>query len=533
MTASLSSRRAVLASMLALAVSASLGLPRSAQAESGDASVLRMVPQADLKVLDPVWTTATVTRDHGFMVYDTLFGMTEKGEIKPQMIDTFSHSADGREWSFTLRAGLAFHDGAPVTSADVVASLKRWGSRASVGQLLMAATKDIVVVNDKSFRIELSQPFGFMLDALGNPNNPLFIMPKRIAETPGTTQITEVVGSGPYIFKKDEYAPGSKIVYLRNPKYVPRKEAASGTAGGKQVHVERVEWVVLPDAQTQANALVSGSVDLIERIPPEQYATFRKDSNLVLDKQVGMGSIIMAFNHLTPPFNNPKIARAAMLAVNQQALMRAQFVAPEMFSTNPSIYASGTAYWSDRTAGFTGKPQFAEAKKLLKEAGYDGKPVVMLAPTDHATHNKYPLVMAALLRQAGFTVDMQSMDWQTEISRRAKMEPVDQGGWNIFMTGFFAVDMMNPITMAPLTGNGAKGWFGWGTSEKIEQLKSDFVAEMDPAKKKQIALALQEDALSRGLFVPLGEYVPYTAMRKNVSGLVKAPVNVFWGLRKK
>ncbi len=526
------SRRSALGWMLTTLAAAVIGMPGIALAAGEDSSVLRMVPQADLKILDPVWTTATVTRDHGFMVYDTLFGMTDKGEIKPQMIDTYSHSADGKEWTFTLRSGLSFHDGAPVSSADVVASLKRWGSRASVGQLLLSATKSIDAVNDKTFKIELAKPFGFMLDALGNPNNPLFIMPKRIAETPGTTQITEVIGSGPYMFKKDEYSPGSKVVYLRNPKYQPRKEPASGTAGGKKVYLERVEWVMLPDAQTQANALVSNAVDLIERIPPEQYPAFKKDPNLVLDKQVGQGSIVMAFNHLTAPFNNPKIARAAMLAVNQQALMRAQFIAPEMYSVNPSIYANGTAYWSDRSAGFTGKPQFAEAKKLLKEAGYDGKPVVLMAPTDHSTHNKYPLVMAALLRQAGFNVDVQTMDWQTEIARRAKKEPVEQGGWNIFTTGFFAVDMMNPIVMAPLTGTGDKGWFGWPSSDKVEALKMSFIEEMDPAKKKQIATALQEEALSKALFVPLGEYVPYTAMRKNISGLIKAPVNVFWGLRK-
>ncbi|MBT0569764.1 ABC transporter substrate-binding protein [Curvibacter sp. CHRR-16] len=509
------------------------GLPGMAQAATEDSKVLRMVPQADLKILDPVWTTATVTRDHGFMVYDTLFGITEKGEIKPQMVDRFKRSADGKEWNFTLRSGLVFHDGAPVTSADVIASIKRWGSRIPVGQLLLAATKSMDAVNEKSFRIELNQAFGFMLDALGNPSNPLFIMPRRIAETPGTTQISEVVGSGPYIFKKDEYAPGSKVVYVKNPQYVPRKEAASGTTGGKQVYLDRVEWLVLPDAQTQANALISGSVDMIERIPPEQYASFKGDANITLEKQVGQGGIVMFFNHLSAPFNNPKIARAAMLAVNQQALMRAQFVAPEMFNTNPSIYASGTPYWSDRTVGFTGKSQIAEAKKLLKEAGYDGKPVVLLAPTDHATHNKYPLVMAALLRQVGFNVDMQSMDWQTVVARRAKMDPADHGGWNIFMTGFFAADMMNPITMPTLTGNGTKGWFGWATSEKLETLKVDFLMESDPAKKKKIATDIQEEALSQGLVVPLGEYTPYTALRKNVSGLVKAPVNVFWGLRKK
>ena len=439
-----------------------------------------------LRILDPVWTTSTVTRDHGFMVYDTLFGMTQKGEIQPQMVDSYTTSADLLEWTFTLRSGLAFHDGSPVTAEDVVASLKRWGSRISAGQLLMKATASIEAVDAKTFRIRLSQPFGFMLDALGNANNPLFIMPKRIAETPGTTQISEVIGSGPYMFKKDEYAPGNKIVYVRNPAYVPRTETASGTAGGKQVYLDRVEWVVLPDAQTQANALTSGAVDLIERIPPEQYVTFKADPKIALVDQVGQGVVIMMFNHLTKPFDNPKIARAALLAVNQQALMRTQFVAPETFRTNPSIFASGTPYETAPANGFTGKPQFAAAKALLKEAGYDGTPVVMLAPTDHPTHNKYPLVMAALLRQAGFTVDMQSMDWQTLISRRAKKDAADQGGWNIFMTGFFGVDMMNPITMPPLTGNGDKGWFGWPTSEKLEQLKVAFVAEADPAKKKQL-----------------------------------------------
>lgn len=530
MTSPLMTRRTVLGLLAALLTSTAA--PGLALAATDDAKVLRMVPQADLKILDPVWTTSTITRDHGFMVYDTLFGMTQKGEIQPQMVESYTTSADQLEWTFILRSGLAFHDGSPVTAEDVVASIKRWGSRISAGQLLMKATESVEAVDGNTFRIRLSRPFGFMLDALGNANNPLFIMPRRIAETPGTTQISEVVGSGPYMFKKDEYAPGNKIVYLRNPAYVPRAEAASGTAGGKEVFLDRVEWVVLPDAQTQANALTSGSVDLIERIPPEQFVTFKDDPKIQLIDQVGQGVVIMRFNQLTKPFDNPKIARAALLAVNQQALMRAQFVAPGTFNTNPSIFASGTPYETAPAKGFTGKPQFDAARKLLKEAGYDGTPVVMLAPTDHPTHNKYPLVMAALLRQAGFKVDMQSMDWQTLISRRAKKDAADQGGWNIIMTGFFGVDMMNPITMPPLTGNGDKGWFGWPTSEKLEELKVAFVAESDPVKKKQLAGEMQAIVLENGFFAPLGEYVPYTAARDNVSGLVKAPVNVFWGVRK-
>ncbi len=246
MTDPLVSRRTVLGWMAA----SGAAVPLAARAAPADAGVLRVVPQADLKIIDPVWTTATITRDHAYMVYDTLFGITDKGEIRPQMVDTFVHTPDGMTWTFTLRPGLAFHDGAPVTSADVVASIRRWASRLPIGQLLLAASQSIEAADDKSFRIVLAKPFGFVLDALGSPTNPPFIMPRRIAETPGTAQISEAIGSGPYLFKRDEYRPGSRIVYVKNPKYVPRKDPASGTAGGKHVYVDRVEWVVLRDPYT-------------------------------------------------------------------------------------------------------------------------------------------------------------------------------------------------------------------------------------------------------------------------------------------
>lgn len=521
------SRRTALTWMAATATA--MATPLGAQAADG--TVLRLVPQADLKILDPVWTSATVTRDHAYMVYDTLFGMTEDGTAKPQMVDKFSHSSDGKEWTFTLRSGLMFHNDTPVTTADVIPSIKRWGARSSAGQDLMAVVKSFEVVDDKTFKIILDAPFGFMLDVLAAPIPP-FIMPKTVAETSPNSQITDSTGSGPYIFKKDEYKPGSKIVYVKNTKYEPRKEAPSGTAGGKVVYVDRFEWIVLRDAQTQANALVAGEVDIIERIPPEQFAVLRANKDIGLISQVPQGSVAMFFNHLIPPFNNPKVARAAILAINQEALMRAQFVSPEVYSTNASIYPATSPLASSRTAGFTGKPQFAEAKRLLKEAGYDGKPVTMLFPTDHSTHNKYPPVMAALLRQAGFAVDLQSMDWQTLVARRARTEPVAQGGWNIFMTGFLYADTMNPIFYSPLSGKGRDGWFGWPSNVRIEALKKAYLVAMDPATRKEIATQIQEEALTAGLIGPMGEYKPMTAFRKNVSGIIKAPVNIFWGIKK-
>lgn len=518
----------------ALLVGAVAAFGQAAATEAQTApKTLRIVPQADLKILDPVWTTAFVTRNHGYMIYDTLFGVDAKGEIHPQMVDSYKASADGKQFQFTLRDKLAFHDGTPVTAEDVIASLKRWGSRDNLGQKMFAQMDEIKAADAKTVAMSFKTPFGMVLDALSKPSSiPAFVMPKRIAETPGDQQITDTVGSGPYIFSKDEYRPGERVVYLKNTAYVPRPEAPSGTAGGKKVFVDRVEWVILKDAQTQANALANGEVDLIEWLPNEQYAALKANPAIKLESQVIKMQAMLHLNHLIPPFNNPKIAQAALLAINQQALMRAQIVHKELYDTCTSIYPCGSIYASDKASFFTGKPQFDKAKALLKEAGYDGTPVVLMWPADFAVINKYPPVMAELLKQAGFTVDLQSMDWPTLVTRRTKKDPTSQGGWNAFITSWGIADTMNPLFFAPLTGNGDKGWFGWTTDAELEKLKGDFVATSDPAQRKAIAEGIQLRAIDSAVYGLLGEFKPITAYRSSVSGLVTAPVPVFWNLSK-
>ncbi len=497
-------------------------------------SVLRIVPQSDLKILDPIWTTAFITRDYGYAVYDTLFGVDAQGKVQPQMVGAYTTSADGRTWTFTLRDGLAFHDGKPVTSADVIPSIQRWGQRDTLGQRMMAALDSFTAKDDKTFVMTFKQPFGMVLEALSKPSsNPPFIMPKAVAETPADQQIKSTVGSGPFVFKADEYRPGERIVFLKNTKYVPRKEPASGTAGGKVVNVDRMEWVVQNDPQTAANALANGEVDMLEFLPPEQFKALSDNPKIVLDTQVPSGSYALHLNRLVPPFNNTKIAQAAFMAINQEALMRAGMNFKELYNTNTSIYPTGSTYHSDQTSYFTGKPQFEKAKALLKEAGYKGEPIVLMNPSTFPVLNKFPPVLAALLRQAGFTVDVQSMDWPTLVTRRASKSPADQGGWNAFITGWFYADNFNPMYDAPMTGTGEKGWFGWTTDEKLEQLKTDFIGATTDDDRKKIATAIQQRVYDAAVFAPIGEYKPLTAWRKDVvTGLVKAPVQVFWGLKK-
>ncbi|MBI1943603.1 MAG: ABC transporter substrate-binding protein [Betaproteobacteria bacterium] len=498
--------------------------------------VLRVVPHSNLSILDPIWTTAYMSRNHGYMIYDTLFGTDEKSQIKPQMVESWKLSADKKTWDFTLRKGLAFHDGKPVTGEDVVASLARWGKRDAMGVAMMGFVDKMEATGADSFRISLKEPCGFVLEALGKPSsNVPFIMPKRIAETDAFKQIEEHIGSGPYVFVKEEFKPGDKAVYAKNAKYVPRKEPPSGSAGGKRVYVDRVEWnLALRDAQAQVNALQKGEVDIVEQPSFPLIPGLKKDPNIVVYNYSPVPLQYMArFNHLHKPFDNPQVRQAAMAAFAQEPFLRAQVGVKELYKKCPSMFTCGTPYASSAGSDIQAKSNMKKAQALLKASGYDGTPVVLMKPTDLAAIDKLPDVAAQLLRQAGFKVDLQAMDWQTLVGRRAKKDPPDKGGWNMFLTAWQGPDIWNPIANAALDTRGeASGWFGWGKDDKIVELKSQFMRETDAAKRKKLAEAIQARAFEVATHVPLGEFDAPLAARKNISGHFRQTGNFYWNLKK-
>jgi peptide/nickel transport system substrate-binding protein len=494
---------------------------------------LKIIPHANLAVLDPVWTTAYITRNHGYMVYDTLFGTNTAGKVSPQMVDKYTTSKDGKTWTFTLRAGLAFHDGAPVTADDVIASIKRWSTRDTFGQNYAGFVEKYEAVNASTFTITLKEPYGLMLEAFGKPSsNVPFIMPKRIADTPGTEQIKEVIGSGPFKFAQTDFKPGDKAIYTKNDKYQPRAEPADGTAGGKVVHVDRVEWLFIRDPQTQLNALQAGEVDILEQPAFEQYATLKTKQDIVVhDFQPAGVQYIFRFNHLHAPFNNVKIRQAAMIALGQEQILKTQVGAPGMYRFCKSIYPCGTPFASDNTGIYTGTANPVLAKKMLDEAGYKGEPVVLMRPTDLAAIAKIPLVAKQQLEQAGFKVDMQQMDWGTLVARRAKKDAPGQQGWNAFMTAWVAGDILNPITMAMMNAKGDTGWFGWQNDPLTEELKGKFARSTSDIEKKKFAEQLQLRAIETASYVHLGQYNNPAAVRKGITGMLTGG-QVYWNIKK-
>ena len=496
-------------------------------------TTLKVVMHSDVKIIDPIWTTAYIVRNHGYMIYDTLFAVNDKLEVKPQMVETWKVSDDKLIYTFTLRDGLKFHDGATVTSEDCIASIKRWASRDAMGQKLMASVRDLAAVDAKTFSLTLKEPYGLVLESLGKPSSLVpFIMPKRVADTPGNTQITDTTGSGPFVFRKDLWRPGEKTVYDKNKDYVPRKEPASGLSGGKIVYVDRVEWVNITDPQTIANALLTGEIDMIEQPVIELLPLLEKDKNIeVIDfNPLGL-QYSLRFNVLHKPFDNARIRQAALYALNQKDVLLSAINDPKYFKECKALFICGTPFATNK--GFEDKlnSDFAKSRQILKEENYDGTPVVLLYATDTNTGRTTP-VIKSLLEQGGFKVDMQAMDWQTVLSRRARKEPLDKGGWSGFMTAWVSADLLDPIVSSFVAGSCDKAAIGWPCDERLEKLRDEFARTTDPARRKELAEAIQVRVSEYPTHAHLGQYNIPVARRKNVTGNLEAPAPVFWNVKK-
>ena len=531
----MAARLKTLSMAAAVAVMAWAAAAGGAAAQSSP-TTLRFIAQSDLRVIDPVWTTAVITRNHGYLVYDTLFGIDRNFAPQPQMVEAWRVSDDKLSYTFTLRGGLRFHDGAPVRSADCIASLERWSQRDPLGQRLSELVVAYQAVDDRSFVITLRRPFPLMLAALSRVSgNVPFIMPERIARTDANVQIKDATGSGPFKFVKEEWEPGHKVVYVKNPDYVPRAEPANWAAGGKVVRVDRVEWLYIPDPATALAAFLRGEADWWENPPPDYYPTLEADrrTRLVQNSPLGQGAIIR-FNQLLPPFDNPKMRQAVLAAVDQREYMAALAGETKYWRTCFSFFSCDGAMATEAGAGPLKQPRdLDKARRLIKEAGYNGERIVLMTPSDFPTINALSLVTDDLLRRLGLNVDLQASDWGTLVARRASKEPVGKGGWNIFHTTFPGVDLLDPAVNVPLRANGAGAWFGWPSDPVLEKLRDAWLDTADPAEQKRLAGEIQARAFDMIPYIPAGEYSYRTAFHDNLDGVNVGPALFMWNVSKK
>ncbi|MGI6247426.1 MAG: ABC transporter substrate-binding protein [Pseudochelatococcus sp.] len=506
--------------------SASLG----AKAET----VVTAVMHAPLRALDPVISTAYILRNYGYMVYDTLLARDVDGAVRPQMAE-WTVSDDGKTYTFTLRDNLKWHDGTPVTAEDAVASIGRWSKADKLGQVMASLLTETKVVDAKSFTMTFSDPSEVVLTALSKPSGvPPFILPKAVAETPLGQPIASTIGSGPFRFVAAEYKPGVQAVFEKNADYVPRAEPPNGLAGGKTVKVDKVVWTTMPDSMTAVNALLSGEIDFLEQMPHDLLPLVEGNPDLEMAVYKKQGNQNLArLNFVQPPFDNPKIRKAALLALGQQPLLDAQVGAGSSYGqTCPAVFGCGSLYASDYGADESVTPQPEAAKKLLAEAGYDGKPILLMHATDLLNLAPMGPVFAQQLRDAGFKVEMVSMDWASVVARRTSRAPVAQGGWNVFSTTNVLPDVGDPLGFIGVAAGGDSAWFGWPSVPEIEAARARLARTGDAEEAKAIGREIHKLTIDNVVMIPMGEFYNVTVKSKKLGGQLDAEAPVFWNITK-
>ncbi|MCW3475001.1 ABC transporter substrate-binding protein [Limobrevibacterium gyesilva] len=508
-------------------------LAAPAIAQPAKTATLRFVPQANLTLLDPIFTTATVTSNHSYYVFDTLYSTAADGKPKPQMAEGHEVSDNGRVWRIRLRDGLKFHDGTPVRAIDCAASLERWSKREPFGQVLAKVVEKWGAVDDRTIEIRLTKPFPLLLEAIGKPDASVaFIMPERLARTDASKQITEMVGSGPYRFIASEYNTGSSAAYEKFDGYVPRSEKPDWATGGKVAYFPRIEWKIIGDPATAGAALQNGEIDWWEQPLSDLLPTLAKDKNIALqiDNPQGRESL-MRLNHLQAPFNDVRIRRAVLMAVNQEDYMRATFGDDtSLWSICHSQFPCGTPYETQDNGKWM-KSDLNAARAALKEAGYNGQKVVIINPTDFPAIHPLGLVTADTLKKIGMNVDLQETDWGTVVQRRSSREAVEKGGWSIFHTFGSSAAYSTPATSALVRGQGKDGWFGWWDSPKAEQLTQEWLDAPDTASQKRVASELANLAMSEVATIPLGQWYGKTAFRRSITGVLQGVSPYPWNVR--
>ncbi len=518
-----------------LTMAATLAAPALVRAESQ--RVLRFIPQSDLTVLDPVWTSVYVTRNHGYLVFDTLYGQDSAFRVQPQMVEGATTEQDGRVWRLRLREGLLFHDNTPVLARDCVASIRRWAKRDAFGQTLMLQTDALSAADDQTIVFRLKAPFAFLPEALGKMGiNMLPIMPERLANTDAFKQVTEMVGSGPFRFLPDERVSGARVAYQRFEQYQPRATGMPDwTTGPKIAHFDRVEWNVIPDGATAAGAMLRNEADWWEQPLFDLLPQMRRSSDLVTSLIEVTGNIgLLRMNQLFPPFDNPAVRRALLPALSQADFMTA--VAgddPSAWRGNIGFFAPDTPMASDAgLSALAGPPDVERARQDLQTAGYRGERVVIMTPSDYPRINALANVAADMMQRCGMTVELQATDWGSVIQRRASKAPPDQGGWSVFITTFTGLDMSSPASNLALRGNGAGAWFGWPAAPALERLRDQWLGSNDLAEQRRIAAQIQAQAFVDMPFLPLGQFFqPTTQSRTLEGGLQGMPL--FWNIRRR
>jgi peptide/nickel transport system substrate-binding protein len=508
--------RVVLALLVAVACLATA--LRESAAQSPSKGVLRVGMTGEPPTLDLHATTTVITREIGIHIFETLLALDAKYQPVPHLIEGHEILDGGRRYVLRLRKDVKFHNGKALGSADVVASLRRWGGMATTGK---AAWKNVESVDAKgptTVEIRLKDVSPSLLTALAVPDNAAVIYPEEAVKAAGDGQIKDFIGTGPFRFV--EHRPDRHIKLARFDGYVPRAEPASGLAGARLALVDELYFMPVPDYATRQAGIMTGEYAYIQQVKGDQYERIRSSAGVEPVVVKPYGWVTMVLNTKQGVMADRRMRQAIQAAVDIEPMMLAGMGHKDFYRLDPGLFFQEQAWHSKAGAALYNQRDKDKARRLLKEAGYTGQPVRWIVTTEYEHHYKPSLVGKAQLEEIGLKIDLQVSDWATVVQRRNKPEL-----WDVFTTAI--VFPTEPSSSAVVLCD----WPGWWCPAEKEQLLQALGKEMDPKKRFAIWEKIQAMFYEDAARIRLGDYFRLDARRKDVQGHRPGPYLHFWNVR--
>lgn len=519
------SRRSALKGAAALTLVGSAGLPftrltfaqdEQEELKEGGALKIAIVGEPPA-VVDSMFTTATITEDISPHLFESLFAKDSSFNPKPMLVDDYDLSNDELIYTFKLRSGVKFHDGAELTADDVVTSLKRWSAITGRGKLVFDRMESIDAADDLTVTMAFNQPTGVLLSFLAAAE--AFIMPAKIAEEAGGDQLTEeqYIGTGPFRFV--EHVVDQHLRLARFDDYSSRDEEPDGSFGRRRAYVDTVDFIPVPDESVRANGILSGEYHFGDPLPPDFLDSLTNDPSVteLVVKPYYLYSPI--FNKKQGLFANEAARHAVQMAFSQSEALKAGFGRDELIRADPSIAGEETIWYSTSGADAYDQPDPEKAKALLKEAGYAGETIRWITTHEYAYNFKIADFVKQELEAIDMNVELVVSDWATVIERRAKADE-----YEIFMTGF--PQYINP---AQQVFNDAD-WPGWWNSDAKDESVEAMIAASDPDSLGSAIEQYTETLWEEMPIIKLGDNFVLRARRNEMKGYSNVPNWFFWNV---
>ncbi len=472
-------------------------LPPAGEAQFGGS--VKIVSQASINSLDPVWTSAYVTIAVAQHMFETPFGWDSSLTAQPRMVESWEVSSDNLKYTFTLRDGLLFHDGRQVTAEDAVASINRWlsWSRGTSSMMKSFAVEDpLAVVDEMTFSLQLKEPYGSVISSFGLPHATPVIMPKDVVGGRIASEVVEEwVGSG--VYKFDTWEPGHQVVLDRHASYTPRSEAGDHLVGETVAYIDKLTWLEVPDEETKIAGLETGEWDVVDGAGFDFFKRLKANPDMVIPQYKPGHRSFFILNGSIPPFSDVKARQAVQAAVDIEQVM-ASLGDRDLWILCPAIYYCGTPLETHVGQEFYNEKNMEKAKQLLADSIYDGSELYMMNPTDYATITPLGFILKPLLEDMGFKVDMPAQDWSSVVANIN--QAADQ--WNALTSWGVHWASGEPISDSVIPGTRP-----WNAKVPIlADLRLQYAETVDPVKQKQLVDQIQLEVYKNVPSIYLGQW---------------------------